>query len=390
MQTASEITAIATGWLIRLEREATPELWEELQHWLDSNPRYRAEFVRQRTAWHRCDKLKMLRPEDGTIDADLLFKIEFVPDTDCEPPSEEAEPAAITDRPGLPRGIALSRRGWLVAVAAAGLAILGACYYSFQMGWETYKTAIGGRQQIALNDGSTVDLNTDSEMRVRMSGARRDIKLKRGEALFHVAHDTKRPFIVTAETTVVSAVGTAFSVRIREDNRVEVLVTDGRVAVGTPTIAGTDQPVLTSSAPTLSAGDVAAVSRGRLLVKRMHTDEIGRKLAWTTGHLSFQGETLREAVGEFNRYNVRRLSIADPSIRDMAVGGVFSSTDPDSFVAALEQSFHVIAIRAADGSEVRLIAAPEATSDDTIGPSEELAGVSSGHASQRAEDTVAR
>ena len=391
MQTASEITTLATGWLIRLEREATPELWEELQQWLDCNPRHRAEFIRQRTAWNRCDKLKMLRPADGTIDAELLSKIEFVPDEEEGAPEDSSgEPeAAAEGRNGSPLGIDLSRRGWLAVTAATGLTILGACYYAFQSGWESYKTNIGGQQQIALSDGSTVDLNTDSEMRVRMSGARRDIVLKRGEALFHVAHDTKRPFFVTAETTVVQAVGTAFSVRIREDNRVEVLVTEGRVAVGTPTISGSDEPVLTSSAATLSMGEVGTVSRGRMAVKPKHTDEIGRKLAWTGGRLSFQGETLSEAVGEFNRYNVRHLSIADPSIRDIAFGGSFAATDIDSFIAALH-SFHVIAIPAPDGSEVRLIAAPDAHNDDTIAPSEEPAGVSSSHASQRVEGSLAR
>jgi hypothetical protein len=75
---------------------------------------------------------------------------------------------------------------------------------------------------------------------------------------------------------------------------------------------------------------------------------------------------------------------------NMAFGGLFDSTDADSFVAALKRSFHVIAIPSADGSELRLIAAPEAHDDDTIAPSEEPAGVSSSHASQRAEDAIAR
>jgi transmembrane sensor len=377
MQTASKIRAIATGWLIRLEREATPELWEELQQWLDSNPRHRAEFIRQRTAWNRCDKLKMLRPADGTIDADLLSRIEFVPDDQCEPEDETREPIATEDRGGFLHGIDLSRRGWLAAAAATGLAILGAWYYAFQTGWESYRTAVGAQQQIALSDGSTVDLNTDSEMRSRMSGAHRDIVLKRGEALFHVAHDIKRPFIVTAETTVVRAVGTAFSVRIREDSRVEVLVKDGRVLVGSPTINAADEPALTSSATPLSRGDLAAASRGRVTVKRIYPDEIGRRLAWTAGRLWFQGETLQQEVGEFNRYNVRHLSIADPSIMNMSLGGSFAATDPDSFVAALKHSFPIIAIPSQDGSELRLIAAPGAPDDDTIDPSEEPAGVSS-------------
>jgi transmembrane sensor len=366
MQTASEIAAVATAWLIRLEREATPELWEELQQWLDVHPRHRAEFIRQRTAWNRCDKLKMLRPSDGTIDPQLLSKIQLV-----DPEDEYPTPEAATGKSGragraggMLGGIDLSRRGWLAAAAFTGLAVLGAWYVAFQGEWATYRTAVGALQQIALSDGSSVDLNTDSQMRVRMTGTRRDIVLERGEALFHVAHDGKRPFFVTAETTVVRAVGTAFSVRIREDNRVEVLVTEGRVAVGTPTVDTANQLDLAASATPLSIDEDAAVSHGRVSIKRMHTDEIARKLAWTGGHLFFQGETLREAVSEFNRYNLRHLSIADPSILEMSVGGNFTATDPDSFVDALH-SFHVIAIRGSDNNEVSLIAAPDAHRGDT-------------------------
>lgn len=378
MQTASEITAIATAWLIRLERESTPELWEELQDWLEAHPRHRAEFIRQRTAWNRCDKLKMLRPLDGTIDIELLSKIEFVPNSGSH--SDERE--AVRTGGGIFGPVDLSRRRWLTAAATTvGLTVLGGWYYNYERGWETYKTAVGAQQQIALSDGSTVDLNTDSVMRVHMSAGRRDIVLKRGEALFHVAHDGSRPFFVTAETTVVRAVGTAFTVRIREDNRVEVVVTEGRVAVGTPRIDSSGEPTLSTSATAVSVGEVAAIKQGRVSIKRMQPDEIARKLAWTMGKLSFQGETLTEAVGEMNRYNLRHLIVADPSIREIRMGGVFTATDPDSFVHTLERIFHVMASPSSGDGEVRLIAAPDTPSGDTI-PSLEEPGVSSDHAAE--------
>ena len=386
MQTASEIAASATAWLIRLEREATPELWEELQQWLDSHPRQRAEFIRQRTAWNRCDKLKILRPTDGTIDADLLSGIELI-DPEEPPTPQPAREAPARGR--WPGAVDLSRRGWLAAAAVAGLVILGASSLAFQDGWRTYVTEIGGRKQIALSDGSTVTLNTDSEMRVHMSAGRRDIVLMRGEALFHVAHDTRRPFLVTAETTVVRAVGTAFSVRIRADNQVDVLVTEGHVAVGTPQA---DAGFAPSSATAVSAGEAAAIRHGRVNVKSLHTDEMKRKLAWTDPsgpRLWFQGETLSEAVAEFNRYNVRHLVIADPSIADPSVlqisfGGSIAATDIESFVEALKL-FHVI-VGSADAAEVRLIADPAAAEGATIAPLEEPAGVSSNQAAPRAGD----
>ena len=182
-------------------------------------------------------------------------------------------------------------------------------------------------------------------MRVRISAGRRDIVLMRGEALFHVAHDTSRPFFVTAAATLVRAVGTAFSVRIREDNSVDVLVTEGRVAVGRPRSDTAGEPQLTPPATAVAAGEAAAVSRGSLRSRHLSAEEMARKLAWTDPagpRLSFWGETLSEAVGEFNRYNVRHLSIADPQIQQIRFGGNFKASDLDGFVETLK-SFHVIA-----------------------------------------------
>ena len=359
MPSASETSAIAAHWLIRLEGEASPELWEEFQGWLYADTRHRAAFIRLRTGWNRCDKLKMLRPDNGTIDADLLGKIEIV--TDDEPATAVTEPVPVPSAQGTTRGarrfVDLSRRQWLAAAAVATVAILAAGYGTLRGHAGTYTTEIGERQEIHLSDGSTVELNTDSELKVRLSGERRDLVLRRGEALFHVAHDTGRPFYVIAGGTVVRAVGTAFSVRIRDENCVDVLVKEGRVAVGTP--EGADRPVLNANAAAVSAGEGAVVRRGRVAVTRMQTADMARKLSWTVGRLYFQGETLNEAVSEFNRYNRRHLLLTDPSIMQMTVGGGnFRTTDLDSFVAALERSLGVRAVTTTGGSSIELAAAP--------------------------------
>lgn len=370
---------------MRLERESTPELWDDLQAWFDADPRNRVAFIRLRTVWNRCDKLKMLRPADGTIDADLLTKIEFV-DSDDEP--KKGRRAALGQRlRDLPvrDWIDLPRRRWLVGAVSASVAVLVACIAVYGNTWQEYRTDIGGRKTILLSDGSTVEINTDSDLRVRMSNSRRDLTLKRGEALFHVAHDTGRPFYVVAGGTVVRAVGTAFSVRVHEDNRVEVLVTEGRVAVGTPD--NLDQPTLPASAETISRGEAASAAHSKLSSRRMHAEDMARKLAWTTGRLSFQGESLTEAVGEFNRYNRRHLSIADPSITLRQVGGNFRATDPDSFVAALELSFGVQALRTSDGSGITLKAAPP---DAQPTPVYSPTGIFSPRESQHVQDSVDR
>jgi len=374
MLSASETNELAASWLIRLEGQASPELWEELQTWLDESPRHRAAFIRLRTAWHRVDKLKLLRPADGTIDADLLGRLDIA--------AEEEEPIPIphpgfahTQQTAAPRADTnIERRRWLMAAGVAVVAIAASLFGTLRAGGEEYETEIGGRQQIALSDGSHVDLNTDSELLVRLSSTRRDLTLLRGEALFKVAHDTRRPFYVVAGGTVVRAVGTEFSVRIHEDNRVEVLVTEGRVAVGAPD--DPSRPTLPPTATAVSAGERATDNRGYISILKMRTDDMQRKLAWTSGLLSFQGESLEEEVSEFNRYNRRHLIIGDEAISHKQFGGSFHTYDLDSFVESLEHSFGVQALRAPDGSTIRLIASPEPPgADSTPEPPESRARI---------------
>ncbi len=157
-----------------------------------------------------------------------------------------------------------------------------------------------------------------------------ELRLARGEGRFQVAHDSTRPFVVTAADAAVRAVGTAFTVRLRDSSEVEVLVSEGKVAIAAP-----DVP---AAAP-VSAGQAAVVLPGRMSVSDMTPQLLERRLAWTAGRLEFRGESLAEAVAEFNRYNQRQIRLADPALGTLRVGGNFKATDPDSFAAALASAF---------------------------------------------------
>jgi len=240
------------------------------------------------------------------------------------------------------------RRRVLATAAAIAATGVFAWFGAYHFGWKSYETGVGGRETIQLADGSTVDLNTNTEMNARISDSRREITLSKGEALFHVAHDTRRPFYVVAGGTVVRAVGTAFSVRIRDAAHVEVLVAEGRVAVAPPGVeANFENPSLLEQAPKVSAGEATTVLRDApVVVRAVAPRDVTRRLAWTAGRLAFQGEKLDDAVQEFNRYNQQQIIIADQSIVNVQVGGNFSTTDPQSFTAALE---HLYGIRAEVG-----------------------------------------
>jgi transmembrane sensor len=352
MTKASDISDAAAEWLIRMEGQSSPETWDALDAWMDQDPRHRAAFIRLRVAWNRVDRLKNMRPVDGTINSDLLDRANVNPATllihGLQPlegrPRKRLEDLLIPDRRRV-----LATAG---AIAAAGVF---AWFGAYHLGWKTYETGVGEREKIELTDGTTIDINTNTELDARLTGSRRDIMLSRGEALFHVAHDSKRPFYVVAGGTVVRAVGTAFSVRIRDGEHVDVLVAEGRVAVGAPgTEANFENPSLLASAPKVSAGEAASVRHKSVAVRSVLPKDVSRKLAWTAGHLAFQGETLDDAVQEFNRYNQRQITIGDQSIVKVRVGGIFLTTDPDSFIAALQRSFGIQAQVGDNKGDIRL------------------------------------
>jgi transmembrane sensor len=336
---ASDIEAEASEWLIRLETDPTPELKAAFEEWLAADPRNRAAYVRLEKTWHHADVVRRLRPLDGEVDENIIDKF--------------GEPGALID-------VTPPRKSWLPWIAAAAsllIAVTAGTYgwisYS-RAGWQAYRTEQGGFQRIALPDGSTAFLNTNSEIRVKMTSDRREIILSQGEALFTVAHDPQRPFDVTAADTVVRAVGTEFSVRLRDQQQVDVIVKEGRVAIDPPDdlvepkLAA--QTVTIPKLSTLAAGESVSVKSRKLVVRKVPAEDMTRKLAWTQGRLWFDRVTLVEAVAEFNRYNRRQIVIDDPSIETFHIGGTFDTQDLDSFVSALS-SFGIRADSTTGGAD---------------------------------------
>jgi transmembrane sensor len=293
----------------------TPAESDEFNRWLDADIRHRVAYLRMEANWKRAERLRELKPLDGQVQADLL-----------------AKPA---------------RRRWPLALAASVLvaALAGAWVWQQQFGWQHHDTGVGCLEHIVLEDGSVIDLNTNSDLRVRLSDDGRHVRLLRGEARFQVAHDTRRPFTVEAAGTAVRAVGTSFSVRVHDSRQVDVLVAEGQVAVATERLAGPAAGV-----SQLEAGDEAVVLPDRMSVSRVEPQLVARRMAWTSGRLEFRGETLADAVAEFNRYNRRQIRLAEPTLAALRVGGSFASTDPDSFVDALASAFDLHADNQNDGA----------------------------------------
>ncbi len=254
------------------------------------------------------------------------------------------------------------RRAPVLALAlacAAGVFLLVRSWMFPQPQWNTYKTGRGALQSVSLADGSLVTLNTDSELLVQVSHDNRTVRLVRGEARFEVTHDQRHPFAVSAGNVVVRDIGTAFVVRIRSDQDVEILVQDGQVAVdravgpegGKPVSAKPNDGKLKFIAA-VTAGFALEMKSDAQTLNSLSRDELSRRLAWMNGRIEFGGESLAAGVAEFNRYNRVQLAIADPDIEPVRLGGGFDASNPQSFVRALERTYDLEAAPAADGSDV--------------------------------------
>ncbi|MES2056553.1 MAG: FecR family protein [Pseudomonadota bacterium] len=187
-----------------------------------------------------------------------------------------------------------------------------------------YATGKGQMRTVTLGDGSTVTLNTASEILVTLAPRRRMIRLVRGQALFEVAHDAARPFVVAASDRQVTALGTIFEVRLDTD-RVEVILIKGKVAV--------DQRANGQSRSILQPGQALVVARG--IAQPIASIDVNAKLQWREGFVEFADEPLAQAVSEINRYSDRTIVLQDKELAAQRISGVFRTGDPDRFVAIL-------------------------------------------------------
>jgi transmembrane sensor len=328
--TATETQAAA--WLIRLDADMSPETVAQWHDWLGEDTRHHAVYVRIESGWRQTECLRSLRPLDGIVDPDVLTSFPGLQPCSPAPPAR-FRPSAL-------------RVMFAAAVAIATMA-LATWLHASKAEHMVRRTELGGFSRTALPDGSTVLLNTNTEIQVRFNRRVREVILVRGEALFTVAHAEGRPFEVDAGGASVRAIGTSFVVRRVEPTSVEVLVSRGRVSVA-PDSAAT--PLM------LTAGDDTTIAaRRQITTVRADVSEIDRRLAWTRGQIWLNETTLADAIAEFNRYNSRRFVIADPALATLRVGGSFTATDPKAFVAALERVFGIRALSVQDTAGAQTI-----------------------------------
>jgi|HubBroStandDraft_2_1064218.scaffolds.fasta_scaffold32793_2 transmembrane sensor len=219
----------------------------------------------------------------------------------------------------------------VLVLAAAGFA---AQFYLTQSQDVTYTTPVGGHQTIALADGSQIELNTDTVLRVRVNAGQRTATLEHGEAYFQIKHDAAHPFVVAAAGHRVTDLGTKFLVR-GGPSRIEVTLVEGRARIDA------DDAALQSHSAILTPGDDFVAGPRSISVTRETAREESNKLSWRSGSIVFRHTALSDAAEEFNRYNRDKIIIADDAAGKLKVDGTLPTNDPEAFADIAQDILHL-------------------------------------------------
>jgi transmembrane sensor len=310
-ESSADIDAAAAAWAARVDRGALSDADRTaLEAWAAQDPRRAGAYAKALAVSAHLDRA-------AGLGADFL---------------PAAHPAArAADRRRL-----LVTGGMLAAASVVGAFGYGAVSLKGRV-----TTAKGDIRRAPLADGSAVTLNTDTAIRAAFDGRMRRVDLLRGEALFDVAKDPARPFVVVAGDVRVRAVGTSFTVRTHADGQVGVIVREGVVEVwrgdrGEPVRLSAEHAVRVADAGVLAPVVVGAAA-------------VDRAMAWRQGQIDLDGLTLGQAADEFARYSDRHIVIDDPTVARLKMTGLFSASDPDGFAKAAALSLGLTATPAPDG-----------------------------------------
>lgn len=282
----------ASAWLARLSGDQVDEGdARDFDAWLAAAPEHRAAYQQLLADWHAFDR-----------HADAIL--------------EDLKRTGRQQRPSM------ARRGWFAAggaalAAAMALAVLPPMFVEAPAP-QVFQTARAEHRTIKLADGSTVDMDAETRLRVSFSKSRRQVTLDGGQAIFDVTHDTARPFTVAASNHIVRVVGTQFEVRNR-DKALTVTVARGRVEVR-PDEPGGGRTYL------LTPGERLAISEtGAEAMKIVDPQET---FSWRSGRLVYRNQPLGEVVADLNREFVQQINIGDPNLARIPITGVIVLDNP--------------------------------------------------------------
>lgn len=300
---ARELQERAVEWIVNRH---VAETWSDddqnrLDAWLNESPAHLLAYWRAKDNWNRTELLSALRS--------------FRPD-----------------------GTGEQQRSWALwtrrAAVAATVIVVGAAattYFS-RPAEQRYTTALGDHRTLALADGSQIEMNTDTALRIGTADMQRTVTLEKGEAFFQIKHDVRHPFVIKVANHRIVDIGTKFSVRTDRD-RVQVALVEGLARIDNFGADGKRSSTL------LKPGDVAVATALSVSVSKKSQPALTDQLAWRRGVLVFDNTTLADVAAEFNRYNRQKIVIADEAAGRRTINGAFQANDLEAMTNVAREVF---------------------------------------------------
>ncbi len=311
---ASDVDLMAADWFQRRQFWTLTEGEHcDFEAWLDESDTHRIAYLRQSAVWNSAARLVALK-----------------------------SPMRANSASAKPKRLIVIRIAAAIAIAAS-IGVAAVNYFN-EGGEVTYATSVGGHKIVTFGDGTRIELNTDTVLRVARAD-QRSVNLVHGEAYFEVRHDANHPFAVNARNYRVTDLGTKFLIRAGV-SRLQVSLLEGSAVVAPLVSAKSSHPVL------LAPGDVVTADAKSLSVQRRTTKALAIELGWRRGVLTFKDTTLADASAEFNRYNTQKIVLPDPGVARLKINGTFQARNIELFAASAQELFglHVNKV----GSETRL------------------------------------
>jgi transmembrane sensor len=320
------IEEAAAVWLALRAEGFSSAQKREFARWCRADPRHAATVARLEATCALLEKMPLVRAELQPV---IAFPVA----------ARAGRPMTASRRTLSPLRVAL---GLAAAITVAFLTVMQ-FPTAPDSAAQVFTTSTGGYERVALADGSVIELNAQTKVRVILTPTNRRVELVAGEAHFTVAHDRARPFIVSAGGVAVRAVGTAFNVRLAP-TAVEVLVTEGKVSV-----AEVERVVPNALSAPVSTTYVAANERTLVhlpsltnpaqsapAVEKITPATVRDALSWQERKLAFSETPLSEVVAQFNRRNRVQLILGDTALAERPVSGTFAADNVEGFVRLLE------------------------------------------------------
>ena len=287
------VHAQAIDWLLRIRSENCTETERHaFNTWLEESASHRQAYETVQAQWEWMEPFKAM--------------------------NFPARDAALRYRGKSPR------RLFIYSAAASLLLALGLTAF-MPNGWlgipHTYVAEKGDRQTITLADGSSIELNTESEVRVHFNRWQRNVEMIKGEAFFTVIHDAERPFEVRAGSGRIRDIGTAFEVYIKPE-QVIVAVQEGIVEV---------QALRKRE---LTAGQQLAFN-GSGEFQALQGQDVAGLTAWRQGNLVFRNRRLDDVLAEVGRYHDTRIRLQNETLGKLRVSGTFHTAELDDTLNAI-------------------------------------------------------